>query len=218
MLPLQEWSDEQLASEHRISHNLPVEYLPGLTAPCNLLWDPFHRPLWLCLLKSCSHRKTGSSFFSVTSSALNDSSLDWLGKRADGISHSLLVVINGVPTNSPVSRIIASDPKICEAKNLNRARVEQVIAIRNLQSDLKIIHKNAESAVTSRRYRSIVAYKKSTNIIFPSFEIVGFVLVHRSNDRGYKPRFKWYDHCHITGVHSTLVYGFTYLQGGKSDL
>ena len=206
-----------LAKTHRIRHNFTVAYSPWANGTVESLMRSILSATRAMIAELKLAPQDWTSVIPAIASALNEASLDRLGRRPDGIARSPLEVMTGILPSRPVLRILPRDPNVTKEKTLSNARAAQVLAIAELQVALDKVHKEVERSVSLRRERAIAVHNKATNIITPSFAVGDFVLVRRANDRGHKLRFRWLGPCRITSVHSPLVYGITPLRGGKVE-
>ena len=206
-----------LASTHRIKHNFSVAYSPWANGTVESLMRTVLSATRAMIAELNLAPQDWTSVIPAIASALNEASLERLGKRADGIALSPLEVMTGISPNRPLLRIIPKEPNNAISKTMEHARAAQVISIKKLQHDLNNMHKEVALAVAKRREKAIALHNKATNIVSPTFVIGDFVLVRRSNDRGHKLRFKWYGPCRITAIYSPLVYGVTSLLGSKTE-
>ena len=158
-----------------------------------------------------------SSVIPAIASALNEASIDRLGRLPDGPARSPLEVMTGMLPKRPLLRVLPAEANHASAKTIARARALQLIRSEELQKTLDEIHKDVQHAVSLRRERAIAVHNKATNIISPSFTVGDFVLVRRAVDRGHKLQFRWFGPCCVTSVHGDLVYGVTSLRGGKTE-
>ena len=158
-----------------------------------------------------------SSVIPAITSALNEASIDRLGRRPDGPARSPLVVMTGMLPKRPLLRVLPAEANHASAKTIDRARALQLIRIEELQKTLDEVHKDVQHAVSLRRERAIAAHNKATNIISPFFTVGDFVLVRRAVDRGHKLQFRRSGPSRVTSVHGDLVYGVTSLRGGKIE-
>ena len=124
-----------------------------------------------------------SSVIPTIASALNEASMDRLGRRPDGPARSPLEVMTGMLPKRPFLRVLPVEANHTSAKTIDRARALQLIHIEELQKTLDEVHKDVQHAVSLRREHSIAAHNKATNIISPSFTVGDFVLVRRAVDR-----------------------------------
>lgn len=207
----------KLASTHRIRHNFSVAYSPWVNGAVESLMRsvlPATRAM-IAELKLAPQDCT--SVLPAIASALNEASMERLGKRSDGIALSPLEVMTGISPSRAMLRILPTAASAINEVNISHARATQVIAITKLQAELDRMHKEVEKAVSIRRERATASHNRSTNIKSPSFQVGDFVLVRRANDLGHKLRFKWYGPCRIDSVHSPLVYSVTSLHNEKKD-
>ena len=113
-------------------------------------------------------------------SALNEASLDRLGRRENGIARTPLEVMTGIAPRRSILQILPNEPNVLQETNTEQARTVQVLEISKLQQELDYMHKDADRTVSLRRERAIAAHNKATNIVSPSFAIGDLVLVRRS--------------------------------------
>lgn len=208
---------EHLASTYRIRHNLTVAYSPWVNGTVESLMRSILSAMRSMLAEAKLGPQDWASVLPAIASALNEASLERLGRNSKGIARSPLEVMTGILPNRQILRILPSGPNHLKAKNIDHARALQVIHIDESQKALENIHKDVERSVSLRRDSAITAHNKATNIIQPQFTTGEFVLVRRATDRGHKLQFRWFGPCRITAVHSPVVYGVSPLRGGKTD-
>lgn len=208
---------EQLAKAHRIRHHFTIAYSPWANGTVESLMRSILSATRSMITELKLAPQDWATVIPSVSSALNEASLDRLGKRPDGIPFSPLEVMSGIVPNRSVHQIVPHDLAVTAGKIIDGARVAQVLAIKDLQVALDQMHKEVAISVGNRRERAIEAHNKATNIITPSLHVGDFVLVRRANDRGHKLRFRWFGPCAVSKVFSAHVYGITPLRGGNEE-
>ena len=205
----------ELAQTYCIHHKFSVAYSPWANGTVKSLMRSILSAARAMILRLAP--QDWASVIPVIASALNETSLDRLGRRANGIFRSPLEVVTGILPHRPVLRILPRNLAASEWISLKHTRAAQILSISELQESLDQIHKDVARSVSIRREKAIAAHDKATNIIHPSFVVGDFVLVRRTNDRGHKLSFRWFGRCLITAVYSPLVYGISSLCSGKTE-
>ena len=129
--------------------------------------------------------------------ALNESPLPRLGKRATGLRRNRTQFKIGKSTSTKKEHSISA------------VRTRQVINIEALEKVLDEMHKDVSHRVMANRRKQIVQHNKRTNIIKPSFDLGDFVLVRRGHNKGHKLAFRWLGPRRITRFIIDLVYEVT---------
>lgn len=97
--------------------------------------------------------------------ALNETSLNHLGRHYEGIDRCPLEVMTGIQLSRPILRILLEGTAFIRAKTIEHARALHVIKIDDLEEHLTAVHKDVSFAVDARRPKAIMAHNRATNII-----------------------------------------------------
>eukprot|EP00171_Calliarthron_tuberculosum_P001965 IDg1965t1 len=112
------------------------------------------------------------SVLPAIATALNEASLDRLGRRPDGIAYSPLEVMTGITPKRQVLRVLPPDLIHTKAKNISHARTIQVITVKELQASLDQMHKDVQASVSKKGEKAIHRHNRATNIVYRRFLLV----------------------------------------------
>lgn len=141
----------------------------------------------------------------VVTEALNESSMNGLGKIKYGIDRCPLEFITGIAPKRPILKTLSNENDHKNFKQIIHTRAQQVVDIEYIQAALNDMHLEVVRNLRTRREKAIETHIKAKNIIEPKFDVGDFVLVRRTQDPGHKMSFKWYGPRLIVETHGSLV-------------
>jgi len=204
----------QLAKRHYIRHHFTVAYSPWSNGAVERCCREVLRATTALMSELRLAPQDWPDVISLIQKIINESPVERLGKREDGIFRSPLEVMTGI---KPARTNPTSSMK-CGDNSLSLSECQRIANIDRLQFALANMHKNVSEKIRANRARQIKIHNERTNIIHPSFSIGDFVLVRKAHNKGHKLAFKWQGPKRITKVINSLVYEVTSLTNGQTEI
>lgn len=206
---------DELAMKHHIRHHFTVAYSPWSNGAIERCCREVLRATTALLSEMRLAPQDWPDIIQVIQKVINESPVERLGKRADGIYRSPLEVMTGImPSRSCPTSILNRDDHI---KAITLSDCQRITKIDCLQTALAGMHKTLSERMRANRERHIRSHNKRTNIVEPSFNIGDFVLVRKAQNKGHKLSFRWQGPKRITKVVNNLVYEVTSLISNQAE-
>lgn len=181
---------ELLAEQHKIRHKFSVAHSRWVNdtvenAICHL------RAASTSLLSYYRLRpKDWPLVIDVVMRALNEAPLRLLGTRRDGTYRSPLEVMTGIRPRRAEFTFSVPDPDDVKSVSIERAHMEQLVNIEELQVALDNMHRDVEKRVFYNRKKHTKEHNRRTNIVLLDFKLGDFVMVRTIGKAGHKMRFR----------------------------